>query len=273
MADQSNPLLDFLGGLSQGVQEIAAYRQAALGNPAPVQMMQEQQQRKNLLNQLQSMSQQEMEGPFGQTLQRQLQFGDISGAQKTLINLPQYKQFEASLEDPSLGLSESQKKAAKTLGALDPGSAQEYLKTALRLSGEEQKQTRVMEKTFAQRQALEEKKMQRLEAKLPGNLVAKAIEDGQVQPDDIQGIVGLLQASGVRLPENENDARIFASRILSSPKVKKLIPQQEQKTWGQRFKGFFTKPAQQQTAPVSPMQTQEQKMQRLQELLRKQQGE
>lgn len=268
MADQSNPLLDLLGGLSQGIQEVAAFRQAALGNPVQVQMLQEQQRQKNLISQLQTLSQQEMEGPFGQTLQRQLQFGDIEGAQKTLINLPQYKQFSASIEDPSLGLSDAQKQAARTLGALKPEAAQDYLKTALRLSGEEQKQTRVMEKTFAQRQALEEKKMQRLESKLPGNLVAKAIEEGQVQPDDIQGIVGLLQASGVKLPENENDARIFASRILSSPRVKKLIPVKEQKSWGSSIRDFFTKPAQPSAAP----QTQEQKMQRLQELLRKQQG-
>lgn len=283
MADQSNPLLDFLGGLSQGIQEVAAFRQAALGNPQAVQMLQEQRRQQNLLNQLQTMSQQEMAGPFGETLKRQLQFGDVAGAQKTLINLPRYKEIQTTLENPQLGLAPETRSAIASLSALDPELGAKALQQNLYQTEVGKRREREIEKTFQQRTALEEKKTARREASLPGSIVATAIENKEVDPTDVPSIVGLLQAANVpNFPTNENEARIYVSRILNSPRIKKLIPKKEEASFKDSFLNFFRSkqqaaPAQEQAmptatpaVPVQQQQTLEQKMLRMQELLNKQ---
>lgn len=159
MADQSNPLLDLLGGLSQGIQEVAAFRQAALGNPQAVQMLQEQKRQQNLLGQLQQMSQQEMSGPFGETLKRQLQFGDIQGAQKTLINLPRYKELQTTLENPKLGLAPETKSAIASLSALDPELGARALQQNIREVEVGKRKQLELKELFKQRGMVEEKKL------------------------------------------------------------------------------------------------------------------
>ncbi len=104
-----------------------------------------------------------------------------------------------------------------------------------------------------------------------------AIENQEVDPTDVPSIVGLLQAANVpNFPTNENEARIYVSRILNSPRVKKLIPKKEEASFKESFLNFFrpkqqAAPAQGQVTPGAPAQSaQEQKMRRLQELLDKQ---
>lgn len=249
-------LLDFLGGIISAIPYFSAGLQAAQGKPEYSQMLRERERQQNLFDQLQQMSQQEMEGPFGETLKRQLQFGDVQGAQKTLANIPRYKQVQSLAQDPKLGLSPEDQAAIQSISAVDPQIGLDLVK---RYTGEKAvagRQRGVLEETFKRREALEEKKMARQEAKLPGNVVARAIESGEVTADDLPGIVGVLQASGVKLPANESEARIFASRILNSPKIKKMIPAKEQKSWLDSISGMFTRkpqpaPAVQQ-APAMP---------------------
>jgi len=190
-----------------------------------------------------------MQGPFGETLKRQLQFGDMQGVQKTLTNIPRYKQVQELVKDPKLGLKEADQMMIQKVSSVDPQVGLELLRSFGIQQAGLGRQKEILSETFKQRAALEEKKTARQEAKLPGNVVAKAIEEGQVTADDIPGIVGVLQASGIKLPANESEARIFASRILNSPKVKKLVPVKEQKGWMDSVKEFFTRPQQQTPAP------------------------
>lgn len=240
-------LLDVLGALGSGigkvlqtVPEIAAYRQAALGNPEQLKMLQEQRRQQNLLNQLQTMSQQEMSGPFGETLKRQLQFGDVTGAQKTLSNLPKYKELQTALQNPKLGLAPETQYAISSLTAINPELGAKALQQNLYQTEVGKRRAQELEKTFQQRTALEEKKMARLEKKIPGNILANALENQSVAPDDIAGMVGLLQGAGVKLPANENEAKLFVSRILSSPQVKKFIPAKEEKSFTKKVLDFFS---------------------------------
>ena len=255
----ANGLLGFLGnlgqGLLQGIAETGAKYAATQGSPALLEAMQQQRQRENLLNQLQTMSQQEMAGPFGETLKRQLQFGDVQGAQKTLINLPRYKEIQTTLENPQLGLAPETRSAIASLSALDPELGAKALQQNLYQTEVGKRREREIEKTFQQRTALEEKKTARREASLPGNIVATAIENQEVDPTDIPSIVGLLQAANVpNFPTNENEARIYVSRILNSPRVKKLIPKKEAASFTDSFMNFF-RGKQQPAAAPAPAQT------------------
>lgn len=272
-------LLGFLGdlgqGLLQGITATSAGYAASQGRPAMLEAMQQQRQRENLLNQLQTMSQQEMAGPFGETLKRQLQFGDIQGAQRTLINLPRYKEIQTTLENPQLGLAPETRSAIASLSALDPELGARALQQNIREAEVGKRKQLELKELFKQRSIVEEKKAARQEAKLPGNIVLSAIENKTVDPTDVAGVVGILQAAGVKLPTNENEARIYASRILSSPKIKALIPQEQKKSWTENFKSFFSPKPQAVPAPAPVptarvQSTQEQKMRRLQELLEKQ---
>lgn len=257
----ANGLLGFLGnlgqGLLQGIAETGAKYAATQGSPALLEAMQQQRQRENLLNQLQTMSQQEMAGPFGETLKRQLQFGDVQGAQRTLINLPRYKEIQTTLENPQLGLAPETRSAIASLSALDPELGAKALQQNLYQTEVGKRREREIEKTFQQRTALEEKKTARREASLPGNIVATAIENQEVDPTDVPSIVGLLQAANVpNFPTNENEARIYVSRILNSPRVKKLIPKKEAVNFTDSFMNFFRGKQQPAAAPVpAPAQT------------------
>lgn len=254
-----------LGAIGQGAQYFAAGLQAGRGNTGPMQllmqqeMMQKQQeQQKRLIDQLGQMSQQEMSGPFGEVLKRQAQFGDVAGMQKTLTNIPRYKQVQALVRDQQLGLPESERAAIESIAAVDPQMGLELIK---RYTGEKavtSRQENILKETFKQRRAMEDLKTKRQESKLPGNIVATAIENGDVDPKDIQGIIGVLQGANVKLPENENDARIYVSRILNSPRVKKLIPQEQTKTFKESFLDFFRSKSATQPAQTPVQQPQQQ---------------
>lgn len=272
MANENSGLLDFLGTIGEGLvkglgavgrgaSSFSAGVQAGQGNVGPLiairqreQMEREQERQQNLIKQLQSMSQQEMSGPFGETLKRQLQFGDIKGAQKTLVNIPRYREMQVTLQNPKLGLSPETQAAISSLTAIDPDLGARALQQNLYQAEVGKRKESELSKTFAERRALEDIKSKRKESQLPGNIVASAIENKEVDPTDVPAIVGLLQAANVpNFPTNENDARIYVSRILNSPRIKKLIPKQEAKSFTDQFMNFFR--TKQQQAPQEPMST------------------
>jgi len=247
-------LLSFLGdvgkGLLEGIAETGAYYAASQGQPQMLQQIQARKQQQNLLQQLQSISKQEMEGPFGGALSQALNMGDLQGAQKIVSNIPKYRELEKTL--PELDLSEAERQSVKAIGALDPQIALDLTK---RIIGEKAvlgRQKEVVATTEAARTAREERKLARQEAKLPGAVVAKALKEGTVMADDLPGIVGVLQASGVKLPTNENEARLFASRILESPEIKKLIPKKDERGFFKRLTDFFSAPQAPAAAPMAP---------------------
>ena len=243
-------LLDILSGVGNFIEEAGARYAASQGRPQLLQAMQEREKQGKLLEQLQSISKQEMEGPFGGALSQALNMGDLQGAQKIVSNIPKYRELEKTL--PALDLSEAERQSVKAIGALDPQIALDLTK---RIIGEKAvlgRQKEVVATTEAARTAREERKLARQEAKLPGAVVAKALKEGTVMADDLPGIVGVLQASGVKLPTNENEARLFASRILESPEIKKLIPKKDERGFFKRLTDFFSAPQAPAAAPAAP---------------------
>jgi hypothetical protein len=254
---QGKNLLSFLGdlgtGLLRGIEAAGASYAATQGRPQMLEAIQARKQQQNLLTQLQSISKQEMEGPFGGALSQALNMGDLQGAQKIVSNIPKYRELEKTL--PSLDLSEAERQSVKAIGALDPQIALDLTKRILGEKAVLGRQKEVVATTEAARSAREERKLARQEAKLPGAVVARAIKEGQVTADDIPGIVGVLQSSGVKLPTNENEARLFASRVLESPEIKKLIPKKDERGFFRRMIDAFSPkqaPAAATPAPVIP---------------------
>jgi hypothetical protein len=251
---QGGNLLSFLGnlgtGLLRGIEAAGASYAATQGRPQLLEAIQARKQQENLIQQLQSISKQEMEGPFGGALSQALNMGDLQGAQKIVSNIPKYRELEKTL--PALDLSEAERQSVKAIGALDPQIALDLTK---RIIGEKAvlgRQKEVVATTEAARTAREERKLARQEAKLPGAVVAKALREGTVMADDLPGIVGVLQASGVKLPTNENEARLFASRILESPEIKKIIPKKDERGFFKRLTDFFSAPQAPAAAPMAP---------------------
>lgn len=266
-------LADLLNQLTEGLLLSGAYYQAGEGNVAPLQMLQEQQQRKNLMSQLQSMSQQEMEGPFGQTLQRQLQFGDLAGAQKTLVNLPRYKEAQDVLKNPKLGLSPDELESLNVFASVDPEGA---IKLGQRLVAESKVTKRQMEvgkAAEARAIAKEERALARAEAKTPSAVIAEAIRKKILTAENAKEVLpGILRGKGIAVPTDPNERQLFFQDLLADPTLQLLPAKKQQGIFGSIRSFLFGEP---QVAPeqAAPMQTEEQKRQRLQELLRKQQGQ
>jgi hypothetical protein len=251
---QGGNLLSFLGnlgtGLLRGIEAAGASYAATQGRPQMLEAIQARKQQENLIQQLQSISKQEMEGPFGGALSQALNMGDLQGAQKIVSNIPKFRELEKTL--PALDLSEAERQSVKAIGALDPQIALDLTKRILGEKAVLGRQKEVVATTEAAKTAREERKLARQEAKLPGTVIAKALREGTVMADDLPGIVGVLQSSGVKLPTNENEARLFASRILESPEIKKLIPKKDERGFFKRLTNFFSAPQAPAAAPMAP---------------------
>lgn len=253
---QGGGLLGFLGnlgtGLAEGLQNVGAYYQAARGNPALLQQLQAQEQQKNLLTQLQSISKQEMEGPFGQTLQRQLQFGDVEGAQKTLLNLPKYKQAQDIFKNPKLGLDPAEQESLGLFASVDPDTALKLgaqLKVS-RATGERRMQYLTKEEEL--KQAREARTELRKESKTVGAIMASAILSGALTADNAEKVLpGLLRRNNVKVPTKPEERQVFFQDLLSDPTFK-LVPESKKSGIFERLFGGPKAPAA--TAPVAPQQ-------------------
>lgn len=249
-------LLGFLGNLGQGLLEGigktgAAYA-ASQGQPALLQMIQEQERQQNLLNNLKQMSQQELEGPFGQTIQRQLQFGDVAGAQKTLANLPMYKQAQEVFKNPKLGLDPAEQESLQLFASISPEAA---VKLGTQLKARKavtEGQLQVSTKAEEQRIAREKRQMEREKAKTPGAVISSAILSGSLTPENAdKALPGLLRRSGINVPTKPDERQIFLQDILSDPTLQ-LVPQQQKQGIFERL--FSAKPNAPTAQPAAPTQ-------------------
>lgn len=248
MADQSNPLLDLLGGLSQGVQEIAAFRQAALGNPAPVQMLQEQRQRQNLLNQLTSMIQQPEIAPYKNEIQQRLSFGDIEGAQKLASDLPRQAKFQGMIMS-SPSLTDEQKTGIIAQSGINLSSAlaqynkmleeqrQQKSKFAFETTKEQSRLQRE-ERRNAEQLAKEERKRKEDELRQqPLNILTTAVSEGVLNADSTQEeIAGVLMANKAKLSANEKQRAAQVKELLNNPQLKTLFPNANLNWWQKIFR-------------------------------------
>jgi len=121
-SEGSGGILGFLNDLTQGLRLSSAYAQAGRGNVAPLQQLQEEENRRNLLQQLQQQSQafqpEELRG-----YQSALQRGDVETAQKELLKAQNIQEFQNVLPKDIAGDTEKMKRF-KTLARLEsPGAA------------------------------------------------------------------------------------------------------------------------------------------------------
>jgi hypothetical protein len=251
MADTG--LLDTLSGF---LSEVAASRQAALGNAAPLQALQEQQKQQNLLDQLQAVSQNDLQGPFGQTLQKQLQFGDLEGAKKTLINLPKYKQAQDVLKNPKLGLSPEDLDSLNVFASVDPEGA---IKLGERLVAESKVTKRQIDVNKAQEvrtMAREERAAKRAESKTAGAVITTAINAGELTPDNAEEVLpSLLRRKGVRLPATESERVAFINDLLADPTLK-LAPKSTWQKIQSKISGMFGSAPETPAPAQAPVQAQ-----------------
>lgn len=247
MADKG--LLDTL---SNFLSDVSASRQAALGNVAPLENLQAQKRQENLLTQLQSLAKDEMTGPFGQTLQRQLQFGDVQGAQKTLLNLPKYKQAQDIFKNPKLGLDPTEQESLGLFASVDPDTALKLgaqLKVS-RATGERRMQYLTKEEEL--KQAREARAELRKESKTPGAIIASAMLSGALTADNAeQALPGLLRRGGVKVPTKADERQVFLQDLLTDPTLK-LVPEDKKRGIFERLFSGPKAPAA--TAPVAPQQ-------------------
>lgn len=217
-------LLDVLKGLGNVVAETGAYYAASQGRPQLLEQMQKQKRQENLLSQLQSLSQQELQGPFGQILQRQMQFGDLEGAKKTLTNLPKYKQAQEVFKNPKLGFSPSEQESLQLFASLDPDVAVK-LGSQLKV-GKATRERQIEVKTLEEQQRLakEEREQQRRGEQTPGAIIAKAIRENKLTAENAEkALPGLLRRAGQKVPTNAAERQVYIQDLLSDPELQ-LIP-------------------------------------------------
>lgn len=243
-------LLDILGGLASGIGEIAAYRQAALGNPAPLQMMQEQRQQENLLKSLQQMSQGEAYGELAPAIQSALQIGGPKAAQKIALQAPAFKSVQEMLKNSTL--DPEYKTAIQNAALVDPSRALDLYGRAVSLKETASRIKSTQEATSArQAKGLETKQQIKTQGE-PGNLLRTAIDLGQIDPNSdtfAEDALGYLRDRGVKVPTSTDGQDAFMKQLLKSPR----LPKQPDFITKLKTTLGFGQPAKAPTTPAQPV--------------------
>ena len=221
-------LLSFLGdvgkGLLEGIAETGAYYAASQGRPQLLQQMQQQKQQQQLEDQFKNLSPKDLEGPFGQILQRQLQFGDIEGAKKTLINKPKWDQTQELFKNPKLGLEQSEVDALQTLAAVDPENALALTRRLVGISREKKGQMAVEAQKEELRRQREERLAGRKAAQTPAAVIAEATRKGRLTAENAEkALPGILRGAGIKVPTNPAERQVFLQDFLQDPALQ-LVP-------------------------------------------------
>lgn len=267
-------LLDVLGAIGSGLgtvggaigsgllqtlnalPEIAAYRQAALGNPEPLKLIQEQRQEKQAMESL-------SKADFGELtpqIQQALKVGGPKAAKKIALQVPAFKNIQELLKDSTL--SPEYRKAVMNAALVDPEKALDLYgrlvslketETRMRstqeaISGRTEKAAAKREAAAAQKETLKE---QRKAASEPGNVLRTAIDLKILDPNDpdfAEKAAGYLRDKGIKLPADPKAQDAFMEKLLKSPR----LPQTP--GFADRLRSFFgfgatqaqtTQPAQQ----------------------------
>lgn len=244
-------LLDVLGsigsgigtgllGVLQAIPEVAAYRQAALGQPEALQMLQEQRRQQNLLNQLNFMVQQPEVAPYKEAIQQRLKLGDIEGAQKLVTDLPRQAKFqEMIMSSPSLTdeqktgiIQQSQISLSGALGEYNKmlsEQRQQKGRFAFEASKEQARVARDEKRAAAQLEAEQRKRN-------PLNILTEAVKEGVLGQDSTQEeITGVLLSRQAILPANDTQRKTQIKQLLQSPQLKTLFPNANLSWWEKIF--------------------------------------
>jgi hypothetical protein len=279
---QGGNLLSFLGdlgvGLLRGIESAGASYAATQGRPQMLQQIQARQQQEQIQKQFQNLTPEDVEGPFGQVLQRQLQFGDMEGARKTLINIPKYKQAQEAFKNPKLGLEPGELESLQILSSVDPEGALKLSRRMLelgqvtkrqreaqtaRLQREQRVETKALEKEQrleARTLAKEERAELRRQSKSVNTVIRQAIKDKELTMENAEEVLpSILIRNQITLPSNPAAREAILKDILADPSYK-LMPSNLQDRIELRFRKLFsTTPSTQTptpTEPVAPVQPQ-----------------
>lgn len=258
----------------QALPEVAAYRQAALGQPEALRMLQEQRQQQQQVQQLQQMATGGEFGEYGGRIQDALKTGGVKAAQKVAAQIPAFKSISDLVKKSNL--SSSDREAILSAGLVDPNRALDLYRSLSIIEKQTAKQQAVESAKEQRELRREERQVARVEKRLPGNILASEFEKGALSPTDVPAIIGALQAKGVRIPGTAGEQQIWVRNLLATPALKAYIKTEEKPGIVQSMLDFFkgkqapapvVAPAA--TAPAIPGLTPEQQK-RLEELRRKQ---
>lgn len=232
----SQGLLDVLSALGSGVgtgllgvlqalPEVAAYRQAALGNVEPLQQIQKQKQQKKFLEQVKTPT----FDPYRDQLQQLIEVGDIAGAQKLASEIPQRTAFEKTvLANPNL--SDDQKTTIISQGRLNISEGFKALNEELRSQKQEQIRIRAEQRKETRQKEEEQRKRN------PLNILTEAVDDGVLGSDSTQEeITGVLLSRQAKLPANAKQRETQIKQLLESPQLKTLFPNANLSWWEKIF--------------------------------------
>lgn len=211
----------------QALPEVAAYRQAALGNPEPLKLIQEQRQEKQAME---SLSQQDF-GELTPQIQQALKVGGPKAAKKIALQAPSFKAIQDLLKDSSL--QPEYKKAIMNAALIDPEKALTgyfslvgLKETEARMRATQEAVSGRAEKAATKREAAaaqkETAKEQRKAASEPGNVLRAAIDLKILDPNDpdfAEKAAGYLRDKGIRLPSDPKAQDAFMEKLLKSPRL------------------------------------------------------
>jgi len=221
--------------------EVAAYRQAALGNAEPLKLIQEQKQQKQAMESLQG-------ADFGELtpqIQQALKVGGPKAAQKIALQAPAFRSIQDMLKDSSL--TPEYKKAIANAALIDPEKALDLYgrvvslkETEARIRGTQEAVTGRQREALSRREAAAEKTVARKEQTKaqaePGNLLRAAIDLKILDPADPEfssKALGYLRDKGISLPSNPEAQDKFMEQLLKSPRLPKTPD------FADRIKAFF----------------------------------
>lgn len=247
-------LLDVLGAITspampilEQIPQIAAQYQAYQGNPAALQMMQQQKASQDLMQQLAQMQTQptsekpQIAAPQIQMtprLQSAIKSGNTEAFNKEVERQQGKGSLEVQIRSNKL-LDENEKSMLiGQLGSNIPTTEVAKQMTSL-ITSKSRQQTALSrkqeERQYQQKQAdikeqkkleIEQRKKAEAEAKLPGNILAAGLESGEISTDNPAAMIGYLLDKGAKLPQKPGEQRKFLNDLLNAPRMQQYIKQQ-----------------------------------------------
>ena len=247
-------LLDVIGAVTSPIAPIleqipkaAAYYQAGMGNIAPLQMMQQEKTRQDLMQQLAQMqTQPTTEKPQAAApqiqmtprLQSAVKSGNIEAFNKEVERQQGKGSLEVQIRSNKL-LDENEKSMLiGQLGSNIPATEVAKQMTSL-ITSKGRQQTalsrKLEERQYQQKQAdikeqkkleAEQRKKAEKEAQLPGNILAAGLESGEISTDNPAAMIGYLIDKGAKLSSKPGEQRKFLNDLLNAPRMQQYIKQQ-----------------------------------------------
>lgn len=268
LLDVLNAITSPVAPILQQLPKINAAYQASIGNPIPMQMMQQQQQR-DLMQQLMSQQLQARQPQSQKTEMPQIQMtpelqSAFASGDRDLFNKEIKRQESRSNMEMTIRANKrlQPEERQSLLGQLESNvpptdvgrQMTELMKTRRveeRMLGKEKRQ----EERLLSR---EERKKQEQEAKMPGNILADGLSSGEISVDNPVEIIGYLSDKGVKIPGKPGEQQVFIKNLLSAPRFKQYQKQQEPgfiARLGSSLLNLFTPTSGQQQTPTAPQTT------------------